>query len=77
MTAAEIAGAGLPGLPRSKQGVIDQAAREGWPWQNRKGRGGGREYPVTALPAAAQAELRRRALAGEAGNVVALPVAFR
>ncbi len=77
MTAAEIAAAGLPEVPASKRNVNAMAIRCGWPYQDRQGRGGGREYPVTALPAAAQAELRRRSIAGEASNVVALPVAFR
>lgn len=77
MTASEIAAAGLPEVPSSKRNVNAMAVRCGWPYQDRQGRGGGREYPVTALPPAAQAELRRRAVAGEASNVVALPVPFR
>ncbi len=77
MTASEIAAESLPGLPADVSAVIRRAKREGWPYQDRQGRGGGREYPVTALPPAAQAELRRRAVAGEASNVVALPVPFR
>jgi putative transposase len=52
--------AGLPGLPATKQGVIHRAARESWPSRPRQGRGGGREYPIEALPQAARDALAAR-----------------
>jgi len=54
-TANELAG--LPGLPSSLKGVIQKASRESWPSQKRAGRGGGREYPITALPKETQIAL--------------------
>lgn len=62
-TAAELAG--LPGLPTTKKGVIGMATREGWPSQKRAGRGGGREYPVSALPQ----ETRRHLFDQAIGNL--------
>ncbi len=47
-TAKELAG--LPGMPNTLKGVLQKADREAWPFQKRSGRGGGREYPLTALP---------------------------
>ncbi|PLX92149.1 MAG: hypothetical protein C0621_10375 [Desulfuromonas sp.] len=40
----------LPGMPTTERGVQLLATRQNWPWRKRAGRGGGREYPVTALP---------------------------
>lgn len=51
LTAAEIARLTLPGLPITESGVIRRAKE--WPHRERSGRGGGREYPVSALPAKA------------------------
>ena len=64
LTASEIATAKLPGLPAMSNGVKRRANRELWPWRPRLGRGGGREYPLSALPEEAQAAL----LAREAGQ---------
>lgn len=47
-TARELAG--FPGLPTSERRVKTKAERENWPSQKRVGRGGGCEYPVSALP---------------------------
>ncbi len=48
---------GLPGMPATKSGVIRRATRESWKYRNRAGRGGGREYHITSLPAATRAHL--------------------
>lgn len=66
-TAKELADAGLPGLAGTKQGMLKLAGREGWADQTddtgtalarpRRARGGGIEYHVALLPAAAQARL--------------------
>lgn len=73
LSAEEIADMALPGLPRSKRHVNERAAEERWALKidaegmplarRRAGRGGGTEYHVQALPAAARAELVRRGLA--------------
>jgi len=56
-SAQELAAAGLPGLPTTKQGVHHLAKREGWPSRARVGRGGGREYHASSLPRPAQSAL--------------------
>lgn len=55
LTAAEIAAESLPGVPTTERGVRKAADREGWAWRPREASGGGREYPLTALPTAARA----------------------
>lgn len=66
LSAAEIARLRLEGLPRTKEGVRLAAIAAGWVAELRPGPGGGRWFPVSVLPAAAQADLARRAAA--AGN---------
>lgn len=70
LTAAEIAEAALPGLPASERGIRGIATRENWPSRPRKGKGGGVEYPISALPHAA-----RDALLSRAVTTVPAPVA--
>lgn len=62
-TAAELAELELPGLPRTDRAIQLRAAREEWDWRQRNARGGGREYPVLALPQAARLEIARRTAA--------------
>lgn len=50
--------AGLPGMPGTEQAVNRTAKRENWPYRQREGRGGGREYAESGLPAATRAHLR-------------------
>jgi hypothetical protein len=69
-SAAELADLALPGLPKSKRGVLDRAADEGWAEARcdirgalarpRKGRGGGLEFHASLLPEAAQVRLAAR-----------------
>lgn len=76
-TAADLAGLRLPGLSSSKRKVNEQADAERWALKvdragaplarRRSGRGGGWEYNVAVLPAAASAELARRGLLGDGG----------
>lgn len=55
LTAVAIANMRLPNLAHDKRNINARALRENWPYREREtGRGGGREYPLTALPAAAQ-----------------------
>lgn len=64
-SAAEIAAMALPGMPASKQGVLDMAERDGWSdpgregmtWRARSGRGAGIEYHACVLPIEARAKL--------------------
>ncbi|MBB96953.1 MAG: transposase [Rhodobacteraceae bacterium] len=73
-TAAELAGADLPDIPDSRQGIEAMAKRLGWRGnpgfaRRRSGRGGGWEYHWRLLPSRAQ-----RALIGRAdGQEVAQP----
>lgn len=60
LSAAELAAITLPGLPGTTQRITSRAKREGWPSRRRAGRGGGREYPTSALPAEARAALAER-----------------
>lgn len=54
---------GLPGLPGSKQGVIDVATRNNWTHRPRAGRGGGKEYALKSLPQLTQDHLIQLAIA--------------
>ncbi|MBF0424794.1 MAG: transposase [Magnetococcales bacterium] len=54
--------AGLPGLPGTIRGLSKLAAREGWPRRPHAGRGGGWEYPLSALPEETRAALLVRTL---------------
>lgn len=54
LTAREIADLRLAGLPTTTQGVIKRAVAEGWPAQDRAGKGGGRVFNALALPDAAR-----------------------
>lgn len=54
LTARELAALALPGIPGTVSGVIRLATRESWSCQSPAGRGGGKEYPLHALPPAAQ-----------------------
>lgn len=68
LSAGELAG--LPGLPTSVFGVHKRAAACQWPSRQRAGRGGGREYPVSCLPAEAQTALAERAIGARKNNAV-------
>ena len=73
-TAKELAG--LPSLPSHYTSVIRLADRESWPFQKRAGRGGGREYPISALPAETREHLTRQTIANAPASQqpAALPV---
>lgn len=70
-TAAELAELALADLPQTKRGVQLLAKRDGWTSRDRAGRGGGREYPIDALPREAREELAARALAASAKTTLA------
>ena len=61
-TARQITGMRLPGMPGTESGVIRVAKRRRWgPRHHPSGQGGGKVYPLKALPDKAQAKIRRRA----------------
>ena len=42
--------AGKPGMPRTRQGVLDLARRKEWRARSRSGQGGGKEFFLEDLP---------------------------
>ncbi|MBY6242800.1 DNA-binding protein, partial [Methylosinus sp. Sm6] len=73
LSAPELAALALPGMPGTERGWRDYAEREGWLLRTdkvrlRRGRGGGLEYSIDLLPAAALAAYAARAI-----GAVALP----
>ena len=60
-TALQIAEMGLPGMPGTERGIHLLAARHVWPRRRRSGQGGGKVYPLEALPDEVQAKIRRPA----------------
>lgn len=62
LSVSELAAMSLPVLPSAKKNIAAKAAREEWESRPRTGRGGGVEYAVSSLPAAARAELEARAV---------------
>lgn len=77
-TAQEIADFALPGLPKAKRKVNERAEDERWALKvdpagmplarPRQGRGGGLEYHLSILPAAARAELVKRGVTMDVAN---------
>ena len=63
LTASELAGLALPGLPKTEHAFQIAAKREGWQWRRRSGRGGGWEYHASSLPKTARDALAERMLA--------------
>lgn len=60
-TAKELSG--LPGLPSTEQNVTTRAKREGWAYRKRSGRGGGKEYALSSLPAETRQHIEKQAIA--------------
>lgn len=60
LSAQEIAGLELDGLPATRAGVRLRADRDGWRFVARPGRGGGRAYDIGDLPASARRDLDDR-----------------
>ncbi|HJW81990.1 MAG TPA: transposase domain-containing protein [Acidiferrobacterales bacterium] len=57
-SAAELAG--LPGMPGTERAIQISAKKNGWQSRPRAGRGGGREYHISALPPNTQAALLKK-----------------
>lgn len=62
-TASEWKASSIDGLPSTERAIQMRATREGWTRRKRSGRGGGWEYPLSALPKPAQEAYARRQLA--------------
>lgn len=62
ISADNLAALSLASVPTTKRGVNKLAARSGWRFIDRIGRGGGRLYAIADLPQAARDELLRRRL---------------
>ena len=74
MSAAEIAALGLAGMPASEFRIREYALCQSWPSRARDGRGGGREYPLSALPHdAVAAYLARTAPPAPVSRLPAVP----
>lgn len=58
--------AGLAGMPETKSGVIRAAKRDNWLHRTRTGKGGGKEYPLSALPEETRTYLTLKAGKAEA-----------
>jgi len=68
-SAAELATLKLRGLPDRREHVSRLASKMKWTHRTRHGRGGGREFPLSTLPAEARGDiLRRRVLQATAGE---------
>jgi putative transposase len=64
-------------MPHSERNVRDKADRESWSFRERTKGGGGREYPLSALPAVFQKALARKTLkaaSAELHGQLALPL---
>jgi putative transposase len=66
--AAELAQMALPGMPGTDRAIQLRAGREAWQYRDRQGRGGGREYHISALPLAAREAIARREAAKAAAR---------
>lgn len=62
VSAVQLVGLQLEGLPTSRSAVERKATREGWRYIDRVGRGGGRLYAIADLPEAARRDLLARRL---------------
>lgn len=60
LSAQQIADLRLTGLPTTKFGINRRANADGWSYIDRPGRGGGRLYAITGLPAEAAADYAAR-----------------
>ena len=61
-TASELADMKLPELPSKRSSISKRASRKNWKSRPRKGRGGGNEFHISALPEAARTALMARHL---------------
>lgn len=73
LSASELVG--LSGMPGTVQGILLKAQRENWIHRKREGRGGGREYYLECLPAAARLEFYRSQASHAVGNEAPLVAA--
>ena len=67
-SAADLAALKLDGLPQRRDQISKLATRRGWASREREGKGGGREFPLSALPPAARADLLQRRILEQASK---------
>ncbi len=67
-SAVELAALKLPGLPKRREHISRLASRQGWQYRDREGKGGGREFALSALPAEARNEILRRRIVDQAAK---------
>lgn len=65
--------AGIQGMPTRAADIPRFAAKHGWPSRARAGRGGGREYPIEALPSETQLALARKIVSSPPGATPGVP----
>lgn len=65
----ELAALDLPGLSPDRDYINQLAKKYNWEHRRRSGRGGGKEYPATALPASARKALSKRLLVAPAEKI--------
>lgn len=61
-TINELNGLELTDLPKGQSAILYKAKKEEWKSRPRQGRGGGKEYHISALPEAARVDLARRSM---------------
>lgn len=66
--------AGVAGMPTTARAVQDRAIKENWPSRPRAKRGGGREYPISCLPAVTQAALAEKVLSAAPSTTSSSPL---
>ncbi len=60
LTAQQIADLKLEGLPCTARGVLNWALDQGWSYEEKARKQGGRHFAISSLPASAQADLKAR-----------------
>lgn len=63
----------MPGLPNTESAIIRYSKRAAWPSRKRPGRGGGREYSLSALPKETQDYIYNKRIAALPEKVCMLP----
>ncbi|RLA24913.1 MAG: hypothetical protein DRQ62_04055 [Gammaproteobacteria bacterium] len=70
---------GMPGVPKTVQGVNKKCRLENWDFRKQAGRGGGKEYPIDSLPQETRSHLAAKSIGNElkTGQVAARQVQLK